>query len=190
VPLDAKPPAAGHNQGPPLDPGQSWRRYCWQKAYEELWAAPPIEVVQRRMARAAWLGLSYQQYARILVSGGEVDAFLFTVDAVVGGGGAAIRKLATISGCQRLLLGSTDRLADRIDSGDLALFSAKATVASRHMLAAAPSKADRNTLARLFRDQRVRRGTVVLIGEGVAAPAWVAGGRLAGFIPARDYFSQ
>jgi hypothetical protein len=139
------------------------------------------------MARAARLGLSYQQYARILVSGGEVEALLFTVDAVAGGGLAAIRKLAAISSCQRLLLSSTDRPADRLDSGDLALFSAKAIVASSHMLWVAPSKADRNTLARLFRDQRVRRGTVVLIGEGVAAPAWVAGARLAGFIRARDY---
>ena len=63
-----------------------------------------------------------------------------------------------------------------------------ATIASRHMLAAAPSKADRNALARLFRDMRIRRGTVVLVGEGAAAPAWVAGARLAGFISAREYF--
>jgi hypothetical protein len=140
------------------------------------------------MARAARLGLSYQQYARILVGGGEVEAFLFTVDAVAGGGIAALRKLAATADCQRLLLTSPDHPPDRLARGDLALFSARATVASRHMLAADPSKADRNALARLFRDRRVRRGTVVLIGEGEAAHAWVAGARLAGFIPAHNYF--
>ncbi|MEQ9813425.1 MAG: hypothetical protein RLO50_11660 [Azospirillaceae bacterium] len=56
-----------HNGGPPLEPGRSWRRFCWRKARKAAFALPPPEVWRRRLKQAQALGLTYEQLtARIL----------------------------------------------------------------------------------------------------------------------------
>ena len=47
----------GHNGGPTMEPGYGWRKHSWTKAREALLPKLPIEVVRRRVARAAELGL-------------------------------------------------------------------------------------------------------------------------------------
>ena len=47
----------GHNGGPTLESGGSWRRVAWKKAREELLPTLPIEVVRLRVSRAKELGL-------------------------------------------------------------------------------------------------------------------------------------
>ena len=71
LPLELQNPRIriGHNQGPPLDPGASWRRYVWSKARDKAWENPPIEVVRRRLKRAKALGLTYKQYTALLLDG-------------------------------------------------------------------------------------------------------------------------
>jgi len=45
----------GHNNGPPLDPGADWRRFCWKKAHARAWKTPPREIALARLARV-WAG--------------------------------------------------------------------------------------------------------------------------------------
>jgi hypothetical protein len=62
----------GHNQGPPLDPGASWRRYCWKQAHARAWKTPPREIALARLKRAEALGMSYREYAAHLLDTGEL----------------------------------------------------------------------------------------------------------------------
>jgi hypothetical protein len=61
----------GHNQGPPLDPGASWRHYCWKRAHAAAWKTPPREIALRRLARAEALGMTYREYTAHLLDTGE-----------------------------------------------------------------------------------------------------------------------
>ncbi|MEL6677852.1 MAG: hypothetical protein AAFQ51_04030 [Pseudomonadota bacterium] len=75
-------PGIGHNRPP--EPGAGFRRHCWGKARAELLGPTmPIEIVRRRVRRARELGLSYPDYASILIgTGRDVTAFLFTVEGL------------------------------------------------------------------------------------------------------------
>ncbi|WP_295074341.1 hypothetical protein [Tabrizicola sp.] len=42
----------GHNGGPSLEGGVSWRKHCWSAARERLLPTLPIEVVRLRVKRA------------------------------------------------------------------------------------------------------------------------------------------
>jgi hypothetical protein len=71
---DAPPPPHGHNGGPPLDPpidpGESWRGYCWRKASKKAWKAPR-EIALRRLARAEELGMTYREYTLEILERGR-----------------------------------------------------------------------------------------------------------------------
>ena len=61
----------GHNQGPPLDPGASWRLFCWKRAHAAALKTPPREVALARLRRAEALGMTYREYAAHLLDTGE-----------------------------------------------------------------------------------------------------------------------
>jgi len=63
-------PGLGHNGGPPLDPGVDWRAFCWRKAHRAAWHTPPREIALARLARAKALGISYHDYAAVLLDRG------------------------------------------------------------------------------------------------------------------------
>ena len=52
----------GDNGGPPLDPNESWRHWCWKRAHKRAWKTPPREIALRRLANAEALGMSYHDY--------------------------------------------------------------------------------------------------------------------------------
>ena len=52
------------------------------------------------------------------------------------------------------------------------------------------AEGDREALQVGLRAQRLPAGSVALIGDGVHGPAWVAASRLAGFVPASEYFGR
>jgi hypothetical protein len=52
----------GDNRGPPLDPNESWRHWCWKRAVKRAWKTPGREIAMRRLARAEALGISYRAY--------------------------------------------------------------------------------------------------------------------------------
>jgi len=74
----------GHNQGPSLAAG-SWSGYCWRRARQAAWGNPPIEVIRRRKRRADELGLTYRQYAGILMDRGRLtEALIFDLSEISG----------------------------------------------------------------------------------------------------------
>lgn len=52
----------GDNGGPPLDPEESWRHWCWKRAHKRAWKTPPREIALRRLANAEALGMTYREY--------------------------------------------------------------------------------------------------------------------------------
>lgn len=73
----------GHNGGPSMEAGASWRRHCWTEARAALLPTLPVEVVRLRVKRAAELGLDYRTYASVrAASGHDVVAFLFSSNAL------------------------------------------------------------------------------------------------------------
>lgn len=73
----------GHNSGFVAEPGQAWRTHVWRKARTDLLPRLPIEIVRRRVKRAAALGLPYKTYAGIRASSGhDLIGFLFSSNAL------------------------------------------------------------------------------------------------------------
>ena len=73
----------GHNGGPSVSEGESWRRHCWTAARAALLPTLPIEVLRTRVKRAADLGLDYKTYASVrAATGHDVVACLFSSNAL------------------------------------------------------------------------------------------------------------
>lgn len=64
-------PGLGHNGGPPLDPGESYRHWHWKRAVKKAWKTPPREIALRRLARAEELGMTYRAYALEIMERGR-----------------------------------------------------------------------------------------------------------------------
>lgn len=181
--------AMGHNGGPGMEPGASWRRYCWTRARAELLPHLPIEVLRGRVKRAGELGLDYRTYASVrAASGHDVVAFLFSSNAL------------------RLLAPRPDLPADRaaklaalIGCGRIAL--AQAPLEPAQVMAAAPGQIDAthaapHALAAFGEARRLLRAAlgaipgdrVILVGDMALEREWSAAGRLAGYLPAERYF--
>ncbi|WP_066705671.1 hypothetical protein [Celeribacter ethanolicus] len=178
----------GHNGGPALDPGVSYRRFVWNKARKSLMGESlPIEVIRMRVRRAEELGLPYKSYASIRASTGrDVVGFLFSSNAL------------------RLV-----RLGDRMNpafADKLAEVKAACIVAAHHPLVPelieeldavdragraprpyAPWEQQRAALAELLGPKFPRDG-LVLVSEAPFEAEWVEAGKLAGRIDAPVFF--
>src|SRR5690606_16912382 len=189
-------PGIGHNQGPPLEPGRSWRAHCWQKARRDLLPKLPLEVVRRRVARARQLGLAYPQYASILLgTGRDIVAFLFTSDGLglrlereLRVPQPVVQKLAGLQGCDRLLLAGA---GSDLPALGQALAERRISIAA---LAAAPPPGARRGEGRaairaMLDPHRLPGDAVVMIGTAPHERAWADAARLAGFLPAEAYFA-
>ena len=64
-----KPIGIGHNMGPPFE--EAYLLYCWRKAQREAWAPPDRQIIERRLARAEALGMSYHDYALEILERGR-----------------------------------------------------------------------------------------------------------------------
>lgn len=184
----------GHNGGPTLESGASWRRHCWRTARAALMPKLPIEVVRIHVRRAAEIGLDYRTYAGVrAASGHDVVAFLFSTNAL------------------RLL-----RETDRLREADAAKLAAAKDVAG--LIAAQPPldparvrqtlvgqgvrtgaampapglalswSETRRALDRFLAGARQPRYGVLVIGATALERDWVAAGRMAGFVAAERYF--
>ncbi|MGL4278870.1 MAG: hypothetical protein ACRCS0_00770, partial [Albidovulum sp.] len=73
----------GHNGGPSLEGGVTWRAHCWRSARAALLPKLPVEVVRLRVKRAKEIGLDYRTYAGVRASTGhDLVAFLFSTNAL------------------------------------------------------------------------------------------------------------
>ena len=177
----------GHNGGPSLAGGASWRRQCWSAARESLLPTLPIEVVRLRVKRAKALGLEYRTYASVrAATGHDVVAFLFSSNAlrvsVLRPAMPETRalKLAEVQ-CGRLALAVAPLTPGMVEAANPVLEGAHPAPYAlagfgemRAML--------RQALGKLPSDQ------VILIGDLGLERDWCAAGRLAGYLPAERYF--
>jgi hypothetical protein len=177
-------PVIGHNRGPAMDEGLSWRTHCWRAARAALLPTLPIEVVRGRVRRAQELGLDYKTYASVrAATGHDVVAFLFSSNALrarpdLPDDRAA--KLAALVACGRVALVTAPLTPDVVMRANMVidaahpapLWLASFSDASRLIRAALTVPGDR----------------VVLVGDHGLEQDWCAAGRLAGYIPAARYF--
>jgi hypothetical protein len=179
----------GHNGGPSMEPGTSWRRQCWTAARVALLPVLPVEVVRTRVRRAAALGLDYRTYAGVrAATGHDLVAFLFSSNA-----------LRVTALCPEMAASKAAKLRG-VEAGLRGLAVAPLTPAA--MAAANPvleacseapyalarwsevTAALRAALGKVPGDQ------VLLVGDHGLEAEWCAVGRLAGYLPAERFFGH
>ncbi|MGR3434188.1 MAG: hypothetical protein ACU0CO_04755 [Shimia sp.] len=179
----------GHNRGPSMEAGFTYRKHQWAKARAALLPTLPLSVVRMRMRRAKALGLDYSTYAGVrAASGRDVVAFLFSSNAL------RIR-LAEIEEARAAAL-------EARAGGKLALVHAplrpEGVARANPVLAlveAAPRFTDSwsGTRARV-RDAILAAGHaprgVVIVGEAPFERDWADAARAAGYLPADRYFGE
>lgn len=182
-------PGLGHNLGPTMEAGASWRKHCWTAARETLLPHLPIEVLRGRLRRAKELGLDYKTYASVrAASGHDVVAFLFSSNA--------LRLLGTRPALPQ---DRVEKLASLIDCGRLSVVSRPLTpedalhAAQGALQAAYPAPgamAGFSQSAAMIRAAcgRLPGDRVLLVGDMALEQNWCAAGRLAGYVPAARYF--
>jgi len=181
----------GHNNGPTMEAGESWRRHAWGKARARLLPTLPIEVVRLRVKRAAEIGLDYRTYASIrAASGHDVIAFLFSTNAL------------------RLLAPQPALPADRaaklacVAAGRAALARAPVTPAQVLVLAPglidcaapaprpfAPWSESRRALLAAVAEGRWPADRVVMVGDTTEERDWSQAARLGYYLSAERYFA-
>lgn len=190
-------PGIGHNQGPPLDGGFSWRRHVWTKARKQLMPRLPLEVVRRRVRRATELGLQYPAYASILLgTGRDIVGFLFTCDALglrlergIDLPETVADKLHALERCDRLLGvpkdASPELLSQRLAAMHRIDFSGTAVMPVDDC----PLPEGRAALQAALKPLKLPPDAVVMIGTRAQERAWADAARLAQFMPADRYFA-
>lgn len=181
----------GHNGGPTMEPGTSWRRHCWTRARRDLLPAMPLEVIGYRMKRAQELGLDYRTYAGVrATTGRDIVAFLFSSNAL------RLHRTAVLPEAE------AEKLAGLVETGRLAAVYRpldpgavlQGNAGALDLAATAPTVFDswgdtRRALLALTRAARVPPDAVVVVGETPLERDWCGTARLAGFVPAGRYFA-
>lgn len=174
----------GHNRGPAMDEGLSWRTHCWRAARELLLPTLPIEVIRGRVRRAQELGLEYKTYASVrAATGHDVIAFLFSSNALRARPALPQdreEKLRALVDCARIALVTAPLTPDILQSPVIdAAHPAPAWLASFSDQA----RVVRNALT-------IPADRVILVGDHGLERDWCAAGRLAGFLAADRYFAS
>jgi hypothetical protein len=179
----------GHNGGPSMEGGVSWRRHCWTAARESLLPTLPIEVVRLRVKRARELGLEYRTYAGVrAATGHDVVAFLFSSNAlrvsVLRPAMSADRtaKLASVTGCGRLALAVAPLTPGMVEAANPVVLDGAHPAPFALAGFGEMRERVRAALGKLPSDQ------VILVGDLGLERDWCAAGRLAGYLPAERYF--
>jgi hypothetical protein len=178
----------GHNGGPSLEGGVSWRKHCWSAAREALLPTLPIEVVRLRVKRAKALGLDYKTYAGVrAATGHDVIAFLISSNALrvsvlrPAMPEARALKLTEVQ-CRRLAMAVAPLTPGIVEAANPVVLDG--AFPAPYALAGFGEMRDRvrAALGRLPSDQ------VILVGDLGLERDWCAVGRLAGYLPAERYF--
>ncbi len=182
----------GHNQGPTMEPGESWRRHAWGKARARLLPVLPIEVLRLRVKRAAEIGLDYRTYASIrAASGHDVIGFLFSTNALrllppqVALPVARREKLDAIQGAARAALVHAPLSPAQV----LDLASGALDAAHPAPRPFAGWGEARKALLGALAEGRLPPDRVVMVGDTADERDWAQAARLAWYLPADRYFA-
>ena len=182
----------GHNQGPSMEPGMSWRRHAWGKARARLLPVLPIEVLRLRVRRAAEIGLEYRTYASIRASTGhDVIGFLFSTNALrmlaprAEMPDSRRAALAAITGAGRVALVRTPLTVAQV------LQSAGATMDAAHPAPRpfAGWSESRAAILTALSGPRWQADRVVMVGDMADEEGWAQAAKLAWYLPADRYFA-
>ncbi len=182
----------GHNQGPTMERGHAYRKFCWTKAKRDLVPTLPLTIIKMRIARAKELGLDYKTYAGVrTTSGRDLVAFLYSSNAL-----RLTRHVVQINDTQAAHIQAVQ------NCGKLAMVHAPLDakiVADQNMcldaVTPAPSLMDSwsatgNKITQFLRDQNVPRAGVLIVGETALEREWSAAGKTAGFVTSDQVFAQ
>ena len=178
----------GHNNGPAMDAGRTWRVHAWRRAKANMSAARlSPDTVRRHVARARELGLNYREYASIQASSGrDVCGFLFSSNALDLAfnrhrvSQPKADKLDAIRHALRIALVHAPLSPDMIAEANAAL---DAVHRAPRFLTSFPQM--KEALAKA--QGKLPANGLVVIGTGMEAE-WVTAGRLGAFLPAEKYF--
>ena len=182
----------GHNGGPTLERGHTWRSYQWRKAQKALMPNTiPLMVVKMRVRRAAELGMNYKAYAAIRqATGRDICGFLFSSNAlrILGGPEARIPqprsdKLAHVKGAGRYALVHMPLDPAEVTRGEDVIDAATHAPDLRM-----PWGQMRSHLTGFVRERRLAGDQVVVVGDTVLEAEWTAAARAAGYVSAEQYF--
>ena len=178
----------GHNHGPSVEEGTSWRKHCWQQARAALLPNLPLEVLRLRVTRARDLGLPYKTYASVrAATGHDVVAFLFSSNALrltptrPGMPQNRAAHLAALQDCQRIAL--AQGLPPSLILAANAQLDAAHNAPPPFARFAEAYAALRGALPHIPGDR------VILVGDTALEREWCAAGRLAAYLPADRYFT-
>jgi hypothetical protein len=189
-------PGIGHNAGPTLEPGRSWRRHCWGIARGRLLPTLPVEVVRLRVRRAREIGLDYRTYAGIRAgTGHDLVAFLFStnaLDLLRDGDRLTPSRAAKLRG----LVSVATVVAARppLDPDGVARVVAEdAGVAA--IIGPAPGPWDgwgatRAAVLALAARAGTPADRILIIGADPGECLWAEAARAAAFLPAESFFAQ
>lgn len=184
----------GHNNGPTLERGASWRRHCWQRARADLLPRLPLELVRLHVKRAAEIGLDYKTYAGVrATTGHDLVAFLFSTNALrllrEGDRMPAVdaERLARTRHVGRLVAAQPPLDPARVRQG-LAGQGIAIDAAARAPGITFGWGKTRQALLDLLGEIRAPADRVLVIGETALERDWAGAARMAGFLPAARYF--
>jgi len=188
-------PGIGHNQGPTMEPGGAWRRYCWTKARADLLPVLPLPVVRIRMRRARELGLDYPTYATVrATTGRDIIGFLFSSNALDLRRSARdlpedrAAKLAAQIDCRRLLAAHRPlEAAQLVEEIETARGIAFAHAFPAPLFTESWSAA-RDRMAAAFAESRLPPAAVLMVGATGMERTWSEAARMAGYLDAGRYF--
>lgn len=196
IQTDHATPGIGHNSNAL---GQGWRRYAWKKARKDLVAARvPLEIVRIRVRRAQRLGLTYPQYASVLLgSGRDIVGFLFTVNGLQLRLARRLEAPAHVS-AKLQVAPDAPRIALAPPEEEAAAFQVElAEITAARIDAAFPAPAPaaswgvaRRVLQHALTEASLPADGVVMVGEGAEDARWADAAFLAKFIPTTEYFTH
>jgi len=183
----------GHNNGPTMERGHSYRTYQWRRAQQKLMPnSVPLMIVRMRMRRAQELGMDYRTYASIRqASGQDILGLLFSSNAlrIIGNGAkmpdAENRALKAVKEARKMVLVHAPLQPPAVLQANPVLDAT----------AAAPRFTDswsrmRERLEGFIRAQRLPGNQVLIIGDAPLESEWSTAARAAGYLPAEWYFQQ
>lgn len=187
-------PGIGHNSNAL---GQGWRRFAWKKARKNLVAARvPLEIVRIRVRRAQRLGLTYPQYASVLLgSGRDIVGFLFTVNGLqlrlarrLETPAHVSAKLQAVPNAPRIALAPPEEEAEAFRAELSEITAARIDAAFSAPAPDASWGRARRIVLRALAEASMPADGVVMVGEGADDARWADAAFLARFIPTSDYF--
>jgi hypothetical protein len=181
-------PSIGHNSGRVDEPGKSWRTHVWAKARRDLMPKLPIEIIRRRVARAKELGLPYKTYAGLrAASGDDLIGFMFSSNAldVVRAAdrvpSAKVTKLDALRDVKTVGLAHVPIAPDRLTPPLQLAYAAPKSLALWVQT--------RDALREVFAQTGKPASRFVLVCSTELEREWAQAGRMAGTLPAEEYFA-